>query len=56
MIILGPLLFLININDIVNSSIILLFVLFADDNTICVHNDSVDDGIEIINTELSKVA
>ena len=32
--ILGPLLFLICINDIVNSSNILSFVLFADDTTI----------------------
>ena len=54
--ILGPLLFLIYINDIVNSSIVLSFVLFADDTTIYVQNYSIDSTIEILNTELAKVA
>ena len=54
--ILAPLLFLIFINDIVNSSTILPFVLFADGTTVYVHNDSLDDAIQIRNTESSKVA
>ena len=54
--ILGPLLFLIYINDIVNSRNVLSFVLFPDDKTVHVQNDSIDSAIEILNTELAKVA
>ena len=34
----------------------LSFVLFADDSTVYVQNDSIDSAIEILNTELGKVA
>ena len=54
--ILGPLLFLIYINDIVNSSNILSFVLFVDDTTVYVQHDSIDGAIQILNSELAKVA
>ena len=54
--ILGTLLFLIYMKDIVNSRMILSFVLFADDTTVYVHNDSIDDVIQILITKLSKVA
>ena len=43
--ILGHLLFLIYINDIINSSNILLFVLLADDTTVYVQHDSIDGAI-----------
>ena len=52
--ILGPLLFLIYINDIVNSSNILSFVLFADATTVYVQHDSIDGAIQILNSELAK--
>ena len=58
--ILGPLLFLIYINDIVNSSNILLFVLFAIvsfvlfDTTVYVQHDSIDGTIQILKSELLK--
>ena len=54
--ILGPLLFLIYINDIVNSSNILSFVLFADETTVYVQHDSIDCAIQILNSKLAKVA
>ena len=54
--ILGPLLFLIYINDIVNSSNILSFIVFADDTTVYVQHDSIDGAIQILNSELAKVA
>ena len=45
--ILGPLLFLIYINNIMNLSNVLSFVLFADDTTVYVQNYSIDSAIEI---------
>ena len=54
--ILGPFLFIIYINDIVNSSNVLSFVLFGDDTTVYAQNDSIDSVIEILNSELAKVA
>ena len=53
--ILGPL-FLIYINDIANFSNILSFVFFADDTTVYVELDSIDGAIQILNSELPKVA
>ena len=52
--ILGPLLFLMHINDIVNSSNILSFVLFADYTTVYVKHGSIDGAIQILNSELAK--
>ena len=39
-----------------NSSNVLSFILFADDTTVYVQNDSIDSAIEILNTGLAKVA
>ena len=53
--ILGPLLFILYINDIVNSSVKLSFILFADDTTILTHGRSLDHVIQILNEELVNV-
>ena len=53
--ILGPLLFLIYINDMVNSSGVFKFVLFADDSTLYVSHPNLDSLITVVNTELSNV-
>ena len=55
--ILGPLLFLLYINDISKSSDILKFFLFADDTTVFYSADPSDENTEsILNTELEKVS
>ena len=55
--ILGPLLFLLYINDISKSSDILKFFLFADDTTVFYSADPTDKNTEaILNTELEKVS
>ena len=54
--ILGPLLFLLYVNDIFNTSSLLSFVLFADDtNIFCSHKDF-DSLIDILNFEINKVS
>ena len=54
---LRPLLFLIHINDIINSSYILSFVLFADDTKYIFNmiHDIIDGAIKILNSELAEV-
>ena len=55
--ILGPLLFLLYINDISNSSSILKFFLFADDTTVYYSADPLNANTEhILNSELEKVS
>ena len=54
--ILGPFLFLIYINDNINSSNILSFVLFADDTPVYVQHDSIYGAIQILNSKLAKIA
>ena len=53
--ILGPLLFLLYINDICNSSSLLHFVLYADDTNIFFSSKNIDDLCTIVNMELRCV-
>ena len=53
--VLGPLLFLIYINDLPNSSSILAFYLFADDTNIYCEAEDLDLLQRIVNRELKKV-
>src|SRR5678815_3385467 len=54
--ILGPLLFLIYINDLPNSSTLLRFILFADDSNVFLSHSSYDKLIQLANEELSLAA
>jgi hypothetical protein len=54
--ILGPLLFLIYINDLPNSSPILHFILFADDSNVFISHASYDELFHLANTELSAAS
>ena len=54
--ILGPLLFLIYINDIINSSPLLTFILFADDTNLFYSHKNLNTLTASLNSELSKVA
>ena len=53
--VLGPLLFLLYINDLPNISKILNFYLFADDTNIYYESSSLKDLEKIINKELGKL-
>jgi len=53
--ILGPLLFILYMNDITNSSDVLDFVLFADDTTMDYSHENIASQISLINEELKKV-
>ena len=54
--ILGPLLFILYVNDITNTSNVLEFILFADDTTILYSHPNIDDQINCINEELKEVS
>ena len=53
--ILGPLLFILHINDLSNISESLTSILFAYDTTVIVESDSVSDAIALMNLELIKL-
>ena len=53
--ILGPLLFILYINDIVNTSNMLQFILFADDTTILFSDKDISNKVDLINMELKEV-
>lgn len=53
--ILGPLLFLLYINDIVNISTSLLPILFADDTNLFLRGSNVDDLFATVNCEMKKL-
>ena len=54
--VLGPLLFLLYINDIVLSSKICKFTLFADDTSLFFSHKNKAEGKKILNIDLSKIA
>ena len=54
--ILGPILFLLYINDIENCSKLISFILFADDTNIFYSNKCLKTLSNIIQTEIDKVA
>ena len=53
--ILGPLLFLLYVNDIVNVSSKVELILFADDTNVFIKGNNIDECIRILNIELSKI-
>jgi len=54
--ILGPLLFIIYINDIVNISQVLNMILFADDTNFFFSGSNINDVCSILNDELTKLS
>ena len=54
--ILGPLLFLIYVNDLANVSSVLFTLLFADDTNVFIHGKNLDDLKTCMNQELEKIS
>ena len=54
--ILGPLLFILYVNDITYTSNVLDFILFADDTTITYSHKDINNKINIVNEELKEVS
>ena len=53
--ILGPLLFIIYINDFSRASELLFSILFADDTSVFIEGTNYDKVIDILNTELKRI-
>ena len=54
--ILGPLLFILYVNDITYTSNVLDFILFADDTTILYSHENIESKIHVVNVELKEVS
>ena len=54
--VLGPMLFIIYINDICNTSNIISFYLFADDTSVVYSYNDVDETVKKLNTEIAKIS
>ena len=54
--ILGPILFLLYINDILNTSMLFKFILFADDTNLIFSEKSLTSLMQNVNTELHKIS
>ena len=52
---LGPLLFLIYVNDLVNCSELFKFILFADDTTVMYENPNINELIKTFEIQCNKV-
>ena len=53
--IIGPAMFLVFINDVIYSSNLLKFIIYADDTNILLRSNSLTDLYQLMNTELSRV-
>ena len=53
--IIGPIISLLYINDIVNASKVLKFILYADDTTLYLNNASLQEMIHVFNVELDHI-
>ena len=54
--ILGPLLFILYVNDITSTSNVLDFILFADHTTILYSHENIESQISVVNAELKEVS
>ena len=54
--ILGPLLFILYVNDTTNTSNVLDFILFADDTTILYSHENIESQISVVNAELKEAS
>ena len=54
--VLGPLLFIMYINDLNNVSNEVFSILFADDTRVFIEGDNIESAIEILNSELEKIS
>ena len=53
--ILGPILFIIHVNDLCNASKLFESIMFADDTNILSSHENIKELFHVVNSELSKV-